>query len=730
MTFPLNRSVHGSLYQNVLISLSQKKKEHYPDLSEVFNSIISFAQLTKINAGTFREFSACAILLRPDKDFDEGEKVLHRALCEQSLKTAQLAIEKKQPAPFDLEGALEKLGLRLPPFESLVRTLSDLIKLTGLKFDNFNTWDQTLRKYYPFEDRSADESTAWFELINLFMDQSDELNAQLLEFVGQSKTAERWREEVDKMRTVSEMTSVERVAKILSSDVFLNLNQSEKRQFLERQLNAIETENQADQIFRSIDTGIQQKFACYRQGDEDISSKKYREAEVDCSEQLSRYQFMLPPTEQSEMGNIHLKFLNKIQVVNSNYNANAKKISNSFSDSCEKAENQWQNLTRKAENLKIPQNSKGKLFWECFKYQLNNHLVFQKNAFDIRMFIIHFQKISSDFSIQFQSQLNQYQLAAPALNLIKQHFSPIWSMSYSSKMRIERRAFELYGDVLKSLDIMKLVRAERQEVYSAISEALNQASPNQISISKKGSNFKKSPNVIAEIDENLPNKQPFDEASNQKTSQKETSQAASSASSSLMDNSTIASKTEPSVKNFESWKAPFDYHFRVARWFDATLPLDRIRFPEYANKALPYQTLMLRLHRLIPLADFFCERGKIITETSYRGEEIKRAILPAEWQTQSGKQRGVVIWATNSKNVCYHRFFHIKLDSELLIDTVKKAFLDTIQNITPTSSNQSEFLTFQNHEFERVEVDELLGVATLTHEKIADETLRLFFVND
>ncbi len=177
---------------------------------------------------------------------------------------------------------------------------------------------------------------------------------------------------------------------------------------------------------------------------------------------------------------------------------------------------------------------------------------------------------------------------------------------------------------------------------------------------------------------------------------------------------------------------PFNYHFRVTRWQSARVPLDPHIFRNYSALSPLRQVKAIQLHNFPQLADHFWHRGLALP---YRGAQsevpMTSYVLPAELAIDGEKQRGCVVWTVDHRNLCYHRFFHIKPQSQFISKFVRRAFdtddfpltqnLASLENPIPNdekSAGASE---------ESVIIDSLLHCATiLGSEGNSKVMLRLF----
>lgn len=89
MTFPYDRSVQGSLFKNIALSLSPLPLEARPQLTQLFNKVFELCSEINLLSGTAREMRNCATLLQPTALSPQENNTLKK-LIEQSLKIKSL----------------------------------------------------------------------------------------------------------------------------------------------------------------------------------------------------------------------------------------------------------------------------------------------------------------------------------------------------------------------------------------------------------------------------------------------------------------------------------------------------------------------------------------------------------------------------------------------------------------------------------------------------------------
>lgn len=176
--------------------------------------------------------------------------------------------------------------------------------------------------------------------------------------------------------------------------------------------------------------------------------------------------------------------------------------------------------------------------------------------------------------------------------------------------------------------------------------------------------------------------------------------------------------------------APFSYKYEksVARWFEATLPLDKKLFAKYATSSVEYQKRMIDAHAFTRLADFFCAQS-----FRYRDRGALCHVLPAEMIVGTKCQRGYIIWATDENGHCFHRFFHIDQSKSVYEKYVRKTFTEAdFPELNVARESRGPRSTAQlkpQSEVDRdvvVEFDELLRIVSLG--EVGKELLLRIFI--
>lgn len=619
------------------------------------------------------------------------------------------------------------------------------MQLTGLEFGVLKPWQLILKDHYPSEDRSTLDALAWSEFVHSYENRPSELNLLLGEFAKTLNSAQVWREDNDKVRGAVEQNAPQRQTRIANHPTLKTGNWKSRVKQLQLLLNALIFEEKTQNELASFTHELEQ-FLGPDRAKWDLK-KSYEEAKKRNTANLNRVLNDDNHFYEGELLSAFQKTTGKMESIFINFETQQISSMNNRAKRCAKAIREIEKLkTQYTLEDPLKSLSQHPRFWQkavceietSFKFQIWKLKANDQLARVVESSVALYEKEGLDNSFA--------ALGAPALDVIHKRFVPLWEKSMSSDNPYDIQTPQLIGDIHKTKRLLQIANATRPATYVELFAQLQKNQPAKGIDRRQFHQFTKLVIEIPETEGALPSSLlPQANTEQKKMSQspqkvivplkpfKESQvpialQDAQPSSSQSDDQLTLVLKTKTSLK-LGAWKSSFQYHRRVQRWFETSLPLSKTRFPEYHLKSPQYQQLMLRLHRLIPLVDFFSLRGLMIKTKSKRGGDIERRILPAEIETSLGKQQGVIIWAINTQKICYHRFFHIKLESEQILNTVKKAFTDS-QSVEEDelSSKDSTLLEFFNSADDFVEVDEISETATLRNSQIKDLILRLQFL--
>lgn len=753
-----------------------------PSLEAVFVKISELIALIPLNPGSALELRECASLLSCKLTLSEQEQGQLKDLIQLSLKVQGIALGKSSGvhASLNLCDALRLQRHHCPSLARLLPVLVDLIRSVGLECWPLNKWILVFQDSHPYEDRSPDDKVAWTKFANFYRQRPTRLNQLLGEFAKAHENAELWRMQVENLRQTAQLLPAEQLTSIYQCSSYSEGNWRQRASQLQRLLNGLFAEQQAEKMFKGFLAELKTFVTISQAHLTPASDIGHTTALIPklASQQQAHYcgSALQHSFEQLKKDNIQ----NLNQLISGEDPDTSSRLADIFRDLFGKMEKVCTNLSPKYELA--PQQRKQRANRSFDKLdQIKKNLLRSKPPLgpfvqtDLwQRFINYLEREIDLHTLEFRSQdllleivesvtalyraralgkyeklpLNREMLkaASPGLHLIATHFSDYWAKALAVSDPTEAEPSQLISDMIKVLKLLEIAALNRNELYVNLYRQLQAQLPQKGKEKREALQFTKILLFFSHGDGILPTSlntsnsiilvknepsqetdRPSDESPfsfDEKFAQR------IDIKSRCRESRTVIPKTIP-FHHLGTWQPPFAYHKRVARWFSAKPPLDRALFPEYCQKPIAYQELMIRLHRFIPLADFFCRRGIQLTAESYNGERIKRLALPAELQTLNGKQRGVIIWATTAQNVCYHRFFHVKLDSDLLLNTVRQAFENSQMNVKDEEhlSEDVTNLQFTNREEDSVEIDELAGTALLRNAQFSDLSLRLQFLD-
>ncbi len=168
---------------------------------------------------------------------------------------------------------------------------------------------------------------------------------------------------------------------------------------------------------------------------------------------------------------------------------------------------------------------------------------------------------------------------------------------------------------------------------------------------------------------------------------------------------------------------PFRYLNRVRRWFAAQPPLDPKIFEDYAYQSPDIQSQKIADHSFSEFTDFLMNRYHKIEDDK---SGIVSYHVAAEMIFKGAKRRGYLLWVARD-NVCYHRYFHSKNNSEFIDTLVQKKFQDIdfppLKNEIALVESQ-ELYSSEMYE-EKISISNLLDIVTISNRK-KGLILRLF----
>ena len=715
--------------------------------------------------------------------------LMHQTLKVQRIATAKCSTEPKLTG--NLSDALHAQRSNPPPLVQLLKVIKELINLTGLEFWPLTQLILALRDPYPYEERSQQDKQAWADFAGFYENQPSRLNQQLGEFARGFDQAETRRAQVEHLRQVTRQDIHQRLKTLFQCRELQEGDWQRQSLELQRLLNALLAEQRLEGHMSGLLDELRQFLIPAKRALARENLTKTGSAERAALLPLNELANQQAPSIWSfkntfrEVKQLNIKSINdlisgwseehrekmadlfhevfdKIEKICSGICVD---LGENFSHQCnELAKRAFRQLDRFKGSLsqmiasKAPEDAAGT--WQNYIGYFEREVDLHTFEFRARTLLMQLVDVCSELfkkwparllekSATFESKgceklpLNSEiaRTAIPALVAAESRFTRFWSGALTSNDPIEPELQKGIEDLSTALSLLQIAGPSRNELYVNLRAKLQELQPKKGSERREALQFTKVLLYFPDFEGILPaslvpsltlgaNSKPRAKGPLRKTTLALSRLAIPQEESivdSVLENLAIVPKG-PSATKLGTWTPPFGYHRRVARWFDAKPPLNAKVFPEYCQKTVAYQQTMVRLHQFIPLADFFCQRGIKLLAKSSRGETIQRLVLPAELRTDEGQQRGVIIWATNSQNICYHRFFHVKLETDLLLNTVQKAFEKSQSDNLGEEDSGGLKLQFTDREEDFVEVDELSGTALLRQTKSENLVVQLKFI--
>lgn len=717
------------------------------------------------------------------------KNLMHQTLKVQRIAQTKCATDPKPIG--NLTDALRAQRSNPPPFVQLLKVIKEIIRLTGLEFWPLTQLILALRDPYPYEERSQVDKKAWAEFADFYENQPSRLNQQLGEFARGFDQAETRREQVKHLREIAQQETHQRLKTLFQCRELQEGDWRGQSLELQRLLNALLAEQRLeghmsdflDKLRRflipakralvraNLKKTVSAERAALAPLDELTTQRApsiwnfknaYREVKKLNIESINDLISGWNEDHREKMTDLFHEVFDKIEKILAGI---CVELGKNFSHHCnELAQRAFRQLDRLKGSLpqliasKAPEEAADT--WQnyigYFEREIDLH-IFEFRARTLLMQLVDvcselFKKwparpleklvaLESEGCEKLPLSSEIARAAIPALVAAEGRFTRFWSGALTASDPIEPELQKGIEDLSTALSLLRIAGPSRDELYVNLRAKLQELQPKKGSERRQALQFTKVLLYFPDFEGVLPaslapsltpgaNGKPRAKARLKKTALALSNFAAPGEESifdSVLENLAIVPRG-PSTTKLGTWTPPFSYHRRVARWFDAKPPLNAKLFPEYCRKTLAYQQTMVRLHHFIPLADFFCQRGIKLLAKSSRGEAIQRLVLPAELRTNEGQQRGVIIWATNSQNICYHRFFHVKLDTDLLLNTVQKAFEKSQSDSLGDEDFNGLKLQFTDREEDLVEVDELSGTALLRQTTSENLELRLKFI--
>lgn len=724
MTFPLSQFDSGTLCGNIALSLQAMTPIKRPLTDEVFSRIDRLYQLCNFHLGSVQEIGRCAALLTEKRTPTDRDKNLQKKLISYSLLFAKQS--EKIQSPINLCQGLDAKRRDPPELADLINAIWDLTISTHLKIYSFTHFEMKLLKLYPVEERSEKEYAAWKDFEYFVVNSEDK------ELQDNYELSENWRKEVSDVRKSGRQSPEDILKAILEVDAYKNSTKVERSKILQLLLNGLLAEERNCSRLDNLCDRFQRFYS------KDQTYCSYEQRAEQCSNSFDYNIGAFIELQDShlwpKLHDYYINLMGQLGKTNS-FLYHLKLPSNT-----QEYETRFQSLFVKLSKLRskalaeLPFIDVPPAIWKEF-----SNLIVKKLDYLIfcRQTLCSFYCLASHCHEIYKVQNIDAALAKcalPALSLINEEYVSVQLKKYMNEVML---FWKLTAAIDPMAELIKTTGENRKKLFCLLRKKLEDQLPKKGQARRMALQHTKI--LIGDGDQAqlLPLSLTPDEEPSSKNSALEICRIESDRS--LVEKE---SKSPPPFAvlddlgmipwsrlkiGMQKWRPPFVYHFRVRRWFKAHLPLSQVDFPEYWQRSGPYQNRMIQLHRLIPLADFFCQKGWVQSSASNQGDLIKRLILPAELEMDKESLNGLIVWAVNAQNICYHRFFHVRIESVDISQTLRESFKQS--QVLPQMSEKvdSASLEFNDCDQQSAEIDQLLGVATLKDQNLPGCTLRLKF---
>lgn len=744
MSFPVCPSNRGTLCDNIAKSLQSLPPHKRPPLHDVFTRIDHLFQLCALYPGTVQEIGQCALLLKERHLFTDDDKNRQKKLIGHSLlaQKADGDIAKKSKQTFNLSQALDTQRRSLPQLVDLANAVLDLIKITHLKLQYFPNLNKCLVDLYPVEERSAQDRIAWDQFkmsieTGFCADQSRCSDALISKFQALQVSyiqAEKWQKAVRAVRQ-SGQTAPENILKAISQTAAYRAAKGfELLKILQTLLNGLLAEERIGSKFCDL---CDQLSNFYPKNRDHLSFKeRAQECDFAMSHGIDEFVKRQEPHHRKKFLDLFHNWSGQLEKIHLSMPA----VNNQFS--ARESEARLIYSLDKMSKLRVKAQTAPPLdgicpnSWRAFSALIVKHTDYLILANQVRH-QMHCLAINGRDLFQLKALDAQLaNVALPALALINRAYITDYLRAFKEW---NKNHWEYIAEMKSIAELIKATDSIRVQIYRALHKQLKDQLPPKGQARRQALHF--TAIFIDEIDRDLP--LPESLLSEQKTRSQNIDVNAHQGNAlsplikgELKGSDIVSMAAESSIMpwsrlkiELQNWRSPLIYHPRVSRWFSAHHPLARGDFPEYSQRSPSYQNLMICLHRLIPLADFFCQRGWTQSSLSDRGQLIKRLILPADLELDGKLQRGLIVWAIDAHNICYHRFFHKEVKSVDIVEPLRASFEQT-QSIPEIAGDESlGTLEFNDCGDQSAKIDQLTKTATLKDEKVPGLLLYLKFMD-
>lgn len=772
MSFPINENCTGSLFFNYSLKVQENFGVAPQSIEFALQLIEKLGEMVPFNPGTIGELEPCFRRMYSTSDNPQSASAVHS--IRRSIITSRVVARSRFPNQSDnLKDALLLLEDKKPSISRLFPLLKKIVETTFLITPYDESWRTFTDTVYSARKKTENDYVCLKEFEEIFERESERKNCErrrsLDLFYLENERTQCMRSGLQRVRAVFDSSAKLRVQEILN-EVTLNSMDHVKQVALLQLLCSVlwmehELSQQLEKFHQTLMKLLPEKLP-------NVPTESH-------SKSFERDNQMYLQTTIEDLFPAELKdeLLNYVEA-KFKFCSNLKSPKLGLQDAWNASPKSYEIFLELVEEFgkqicasEVPAHFDHlKLQWK----ELNRALVQSLKHISVKYCVYYaFRDLAYTFTSLYNFRNNDNLLAiskilhvlSPAFWLIKERFLILWS-EFVNENSAARVSLE---EQLEGIEIVHrtvhLSNASRDEIYRELRsvhlrklQKLRETPKTTLELRRNLFSFDEAKSLPLNLDAqaiaNICKSEGADMPTLFANAAKSTSkrvlksqaraarlkdESAASLSESSASSSTSTAQTalvarERKPLNLSLWKSSIDYAPRVSRWFDATYRLQREEFPEYWEGDKEWQNLMIRLHRHLPMADFFFQRGIELPLQVQWGKNNRRFAVPAELTFEGKTQSGILLWAFNEQNVCYHRFFHRKLDrdSDQFMKTLEQAIDEECASVaTSTSSHAHETvqLVFDaKNSANTIEIDELLGMATLTSQQYSSLALKVFFM--
>lgn len=747
MVFPIYPSADESSIFERIAQNSEENSDHQISLSHMYKFVHLFAEKWNLSCGTLDEFV--------QKIFPICQKDLNsESIKAKNAALAHLLIRQKD-VPRNLVDGLKSKSL--PPFYDVIPHLVKFLRLTGLRVQVQKEWIRFWNEHYQDDMLKMKNFDLFSEVYLSEYNETTLLAFSEIESLTTSRVAqEKW---ADKQIANYQNQIATTPAAYLESFLSPLYSYSGKNHKILKSL----------QVFCSC-LVAEEQFHAYLTEFLDSAKALFRvshQTDFSCSEVQSLLwniclaQISPVTPKYFPIARFNYQFKLKILAFNSSLLTSLQDMTKDHQGYLNTANEKLDDLVAFLDHAKIKMQTPEKRqdVEEIFEAK-NLYILFLKNSISFRSFIIKLtfllkklDTLHADLKKDLQHDLTGFPSISAFSKFINEkdttnpNVLQNWVVTSFEKFAVARNTHKTWFEELYQLAFNKLDQtithtpSERQRLLHYKLNLLDDLNPKILPKPEKyRSCFENSltPAPLSKPQKTSVNRKPTKAKSTSSKLKQSKHEAIKSnqrariskeeVPTSLQSTTVRSSLEGPSSSQVSTWQLleregatrfPYKYHRRVQRWFSAHCPLSLEEFPNYASSTLTYQRQMIEKHAFSKLADLFWERSLRIPDP--KSPNVCLRLLPAELTAQGHQERGYILWGIDN-SVCFHRFFHVKSDRDVINAVLYQKF-DAIdfpalaRNQQNEKSSKQLIRHIEEELGEQVELDELLETATFCNSK-------------